>query len=295
MANSKERSKIRLVVGLRPEDFVLSEPRVNKPLCYKNIEKNKETGSMLVQDLDEVILNGIRLTYFTPNNIAVLLSTSSNSLTKARNIYIEYFEHAKKEIEIQNVDTDKKDFLNKLSGYVCDYIENIQTSIVFAYTAIETFVNLSIPKDYIYEKNVEQKGIKEIYDKEAIERWLTLKEKLIYVLPNAYECHKPDNDKCWGYFVKLEAYRHDIIHQKSIKSTEFYKTYFQRDIFDICQSAENLIKYFYNQHAEKNQTNSIWPWLINNKNYIPINNDFRSEDVEVIGNLYEGYDRKTRQ
>ncbi len=292
MKKRESRSKISLVVGIEPQNYRVAEPRLNKPVCLKKIEEDTEVGSMLIQDLEEIIISGTRLTYFTPNNIAILLSISNKPLAKAKNIFSEKLDPQKVNLALQSADINKVDFLNKKSSEVCDYIESIQTSITFAYTALETFANLSIPEDYIYQVKVKTKGTKELYDKEAIERWITLRDKLLYVLPDVYGCNKPDKEKSWSYFIKLEKYRHDIIHQKSINSTEFYKTYFRRDIFDVCNSAEKIIRFFYKQDAEKNRTNPLWPWMINSENYFPVTYSFDSQNFEVIGNLYEGYKRR---
>lgn len=292
MKKRESRSKISLVVGIEPQSYRVAELRLNKPVCFKKIEGGTEVGSMLVQDLEEIIISGARLTYFTPNNIAVLLSISNKSLAKAKNIFSEKLDPQKVNLALQSAYINKVDFLNKKSGEVCDYIELIQTSITFAYTALETFANLSIHENYIYEVKVKTKGTKELYDKEAIERWVTLRDKLLYILPDVYGCNKPDKEKSWSYFIKLEKYRHNIIHQKSINSTEFYKTYFRRDIFDVCNAAEKIIRFFYKQDAEKNRTNPLWPWMINSENYFPVTYSFDSQNFEVIGNLYEGYKRQ---
>lgn len=292
MKKRESHSKISLVVGIEPQNYRVAEPRLNKPVCFKKIEGGTEVGSMLAQDLEEIIIRGTRLTYFTPNNIAILLSISNKSLAKAESIFSEKLDPQQVNLALQNAGINKVGFLNKKSSEVCDYIESIQTSITFAYTALETFANLSIPEDYIYEVKVKTKGTKELYGKEAIERWVTLRDKLLYALPDVYGCKKPDKEKSWSYFIKLEKYRHDIIHQKSINSTEFYKTYFKRDIFDVCNSAEKIIRFFYKQNAEKNRTNPLWPWMINSENYFPVTHSFDSQNFEVIGNLYEGYKRR---
>ncbi len=289
MKKRESHSKISLVVGIEPQNYKVADLRLNKPVCFKKIDGGKEVGSMLVQDLEELIISGTQFTYFTPNNIAILLSISNKSLAKAKNIFSEKLDPQKVNLTLQNAGINKVNFLNEKSRDVCDYIESIQTSIAFAYTALEVFANLSIPEDYIYEVKVKSKGIKELYDKETIERWVSLKDKLLYILPDVYGHRKPDKEKNWSYFVKLEKYRHDIIHQKSTNSTEFYKAYFRRDIFDVCNSAENNIRFFYKQNAAKNRTNPLWPWMINSENYFPVTYSFDSQNFEVIGNLYEGY------
>jgi hypothetical protein len=60
-------------------------------------------------------------------------------------------------------------------------------------------------------------------------------------------------------------------------------------IFDICESAERVIMFFYDQYESNNRTNPLWPWLSNRKNYFPVSQAFNSQNFEVVGNLYEGY------
>ncbi len=262
---------------------------MNKPVCHRQIRNGEVTGSMLLQDLDTCPVDRNReITYFCPNNIAILLSVNSKSLQKAKALYCEFFQNPSIEFELKKIEGDKKTFLNTISSRVCDYIECIQTAIVFGYTALETFANLSIPDEYTYEARSSSKGIKETYDKKAIERWLSLKIKFQYVLKDVYQTKKPERQKWWGYFSDLEKYRNDIIHQKTINSTGLYKAYFKKTIFPICESPVSIIRFFYEAHAQNNRTNPIWPWLMNEKNYFPINTQYDSRRFEVIGNIHEG-------
>jgi len=278
--------KTGLVVGLFPEQYKISDPRLNKPVCHQQIEGGKVTGSMLLQNLETALIDKTKeITYFCPNNIAVLLSISSKSLEKARELREKFFLSPSMEFRLEKVEGDKKTFLNNVSSNVCDYIEHIQTAVVFAYTALETFANLSIPEEYLYHAENKSKGIKETYDKTAIERWLSLKVKVQHILTEIFETEKVERKKWWGHFSNLEKLRNDIIHQKTITSTKFYKEYFKPAVFQACESPLPIIKFFYDAHAENNKTNPLWPWLVNEKNYFPITSQF---DFEVIGNAYEG-------
>jgi hypothetical protein len=284
-----KNTKTGLVVGLLPEKFQIADPRLNKPVCHRQLENGQITGSMLLQDLETAsIETGKEITYFCPNNIAVLLSVSSKSLTQAKALYPEFFLSPSTEFRLEKIEGDKKVFLNRVSTTVCDYIEHVQTAIVFAYTALETFANLSIPEEYTYQSENKSKGIIEVYNKEAIERWLSLKVKFQYILREIYRTEKLERQKWWAHFSNLERYRNDIIHQKTINSTSFYKEYFKKGVFQACESPMPIIKFFYETHAENNRTNPIWPWLVNEKNYFPINDQYDSKSFEVIGNVYEG-------
>lgn len=126
----------------------------------------------------------------------------------------------------------------------------------------------------------------------AYERWIPLQEKLSEILTDIYQVKNLRGQKVWSSFTKLEQLRHDIIHQKSIQRTDFYKKYFDGDIFRVCESGEEIIKFFYEKHSKQNKTNPLWPWLINKEKEFPVRYDFDSENFEVVGNLFEGLKKK---
>ena len=270
--SDQKKHKLGIVFADIPSNYKVQDIRFNKPVIHRNFKDGKLTGSIIIKDIDEVKINKEKISYFTPNNIAILLSINTKSKNKANELFTNYFKDDKIIFE---------DAIPARSSKLIDYIEEIQTSIVFGYTALETFTNLSIPDDYIYE-NKNYKGIVENYNKEAIERWLDMKKKL-NILKEIYKTNKLENQKWWSYFILLEQYRNSIIHQKTINSTGFYKEYFKNNIFEICNVSENIIKFFYDAHEENNQTNPIWPWLINESNSFPVNNNYDSQNFEVVG------------
>lgn len=289
MINKRDhKEKLGLVFCVDPEQFEIFDNRISKPVCIKSVENGVEVGSMVVQELDQINFKKNKLTYFTPNNVGILLSISKNALNEAKRIYDESLDPNKFEHSIEQTKGDKRSFLIAKSKIVCDYIEKIQISIVFSYTALEAFSNLSIPENYNYKAEVKNKGTIEVYDKKAIERWVSLKDKLCDILTDVYQTKTFKNQPFWNHYTRLETYRHDIIHQKSISITEFYKKYYTKDIFNVCQSGERIIKFFNEGHSEKNKTNPLWPWLIDKTKEFPVTTDFRSEDFEIVGNLYEG-------
>lgn len=283
-----KEGKLGLVVGTTPDRYRLGDKRLMKPVCHQSYEGTTLKGSMLIQNIDKVSLNKkSNITYFVPNNIALLLSVSDKALKEAKKIHTEYFSNKEIELDLEKMTGDRKEMMNKASSLVCDYLESIQTSIVFGYTALEAFVNLSIPDGYEYTAEKNSKGIVEVYDKKAIERWLPLRTKMNSILSEIYKTKKIDTQKWWGNFLNLEVYRNEIIHQKSISHTEFYKVYFKQSIFSACQSPVQLITFFHNSHAEDNKTNPLWPWL-EGLEALPVNREYDSSKFEVIGNMYEG-------
>jgi len=130
-----------------------------------------------------------------------------------------------------------------------DYFEEIQTSIIFSYVAVESFANATIPKDFTFEKTNE-KGIKEIWDKTGIERWVPTSEKLINIIPKILNSSDIRQETFWNYFKELEKLRNDIVHQKtsddkSSLEAEIFNKMLSNNIFYIIQSSFFVIDFFY--------------------------------------------------
>lgn len=99
------------------------------------------------------------------------------------------------------------------SMQVYDYLEQIITAITFAYTALETFANQEIPKNYVYEEKLKS-GLLIPRDKEWIERYLNLNVKLSIILPEVLGKPMPKGTTLWNRFKNLEKLRNRIIHLK---------------------------------------------------------------------------------
>lgn len=282
---SKDKSRRSLVVAVTPEGYKSPDFRMSKPIFYF---AKDGSGSMLAQNFDTVKLNRARkITYFVPNNIAILMSVSEKGLDRAKKIFELKFKNTLYELDVTKLSGNKIDAIGSISKDVYDYIEEVQSAIVFAYTALEAFANLSIPHNYTYKAQKNSKGIVESYDKAAIERWLSLKTKVKYILPEIYGTTSVVKQKWWGQFVTLEEYRNEIIHQKSIDATEFYKTYFKEQIFNIISCVESLISFFYEAHQSNGKTNEVWPWLAEHKVLIP-SIESEPSQFEVVGNVHQG-------
>ncbi|WP_180790824.1 hypothetical protein [Vibrio parahaemolyticus] len=282
---NKKTSKSSLVVGLTPEGYKVSDLRMTKPTFHYAKGGN---GSMLVQDIDTIKLNRSRnISYFVPNNIGMLMSVSAKASRRAKEIYDRKFKSPTYELDVTKLTGDKKEAIGAISSDVYDYVEEIQSAIVFAYTALEAFANLSIPQDHIYQASKNSKGITESYDKVAIERWLSLKTKIKHILPSVYSTTNVEKQKWWGQFVTLEEYRNEIIHQKSIGATEFYKSYFKDSIFNIINCVEAVISFFYVAHQNNGKTNEVWPWLNGHADIPSI--EFEQSQFEVVGNVHQGW------
>lgn len=116
---------------------------------------------------EKVNYSGKEFSFSPPNNISLSLSLMKKSLKKAQAILGELLsKHGK---------TIKKDV--EQNPFLFDYLEEIQTSVIFSYIAIEGFANAVIPENYSYER-INERGIKETWSKENIERWMSTSEKV---------------------------------------------------------------------------------------------------------------------
>jgi hypothetical protein len=88
----EKNEKLGLVVGTTPDRFELGDTRLMKPVCHQKYENGSLQGSMLIQDIDKVSLNKkYSITYFVPNNVALLLSVSEKALIAAKKMYTDNF------------------------------------------------------------------------------------------------------------------------------------------------------------------------------------------------------------
>ncbi|QHS15138.1 hypothetical protein [Shewanella sp. Arc9-LZ] len=250
-----------MVIVSDVDNYDFKDNRVLKPLLLNCSEHPEYPMNHAFQHSDSVKLTKKKtLEYFVPNNISLLLSNSRTALNDAEKMY--------KEFLLEQQDEFKEDKIDELwhnCFLVSNYIEKIQTSIVFSYTALEAFANISIPDDFVYISQRNNKGIKEQFERQAIERWLSLKDKLDSVLPQIYDCNTISKQNFWSQFLQLEDYRNKIIHQKAIESTSFFYEYFKPSIFKVLRVAENIICYFHDVNkvntSEQAQANLMWPWL----------------------------------
>ena len=172
--------------------------------------------------------NKIPLVNNAPNIIALLLNISDKALECAIKIYDEDLLPT---LMIMGEGTEKHyAFKNKKHIELeFDLYENLFVSIVFAYSAVEAFVNNLIPKDFKYKANYKRGGKSAILicDKEYIEKNYSIEEKINEIIPFIYSYdidlfkkNKSEEKVCWEKFKKIIEYRHRIIHPKTDKSKQ---------------------------------------------------------------------------
>ncbi|MFA5838203.1 MAG: hypothetical protein WC837_14755 [Bellilinea sp.] len=138
-----------------------------------------------------------------PSASALFLSQSYKSYTQA--IQIHPF--------INELPTGEE---NKVSAIVYDYLECIMTAVIFAYSSVEAFANEEIPEDLLHEAQRRQSGILVAYQKNSVERYVSLDEKLSTILPKAKGKPSPKGLNVWTEFVTLRRLRDRLVHLKSL-------------------------------------------------------------------------------
>lgn len=139
-----------------------------------------------------------------PNATALCINSSKRS-----------WEEAVKIRKSSKIDSSlKNEVVFRSTSDSFDYIERVMESIIMAFTALEAFVNENIPDGYEYHCHKKSEIILEIMDKKAIERWLSLDEKLSVILPLAKSIESPKGKKCWQGFKDLKDTRNRIVHMK---------------------------------------------------------------------------------
>ncbi|HBQ0382046.1 TPA: hypothetical protein L7I84_002550 [Klebsiella variicola] len=236
----------------KKEEIKIIDIRMQRPIIAR---MEKENINLTLQMSDRATLANATVSFFTPNNVSIFLSSAKKELSKSNSIYKSLFG------KISKLKHKKFKISDKDLPRLYNYFESIQTAIVSMYTAIESFANICIPQDYVYEKN-NAKGIKETYTKELIERYIPTSEKIDKILPLILNCDSPKGTKLWQDFKTLESLRNDIIHPKTTKkSTEikedssFLCILLSDDFIKKVSSGFELVSYFCN----KDTTHSLFP------------------------------------
>lgn len=217
-------------------DYRMLAPRIWSP-------PENEKYEFLLREIDTINFDkSVEFDYFAPNLVSIQISIANQSIKKAAKVYNRLSKHLKNNKDTNNTLTKN---LIKRTKLAYKYIELIQTSIVFSFNAIETFLNQSIPDDYIYIEKDSKKTSH--YNKEQIERFLDWKIKIKKIVPDLYKINNITNQSFWSNLILLSDIRNNIIHQKSSKNTEIFEELFSKNIISICFSANDFLIYIYNE------------------------------------------------
>jgi len=134
----------------------------------------------------------------------LLLDLSHISYLKAKDFFKFFSETDINKLDLRQ---EEKDLFNGFEYYMA--------SIIFAYTSLESFANEMILEDYKFESLRHDKKCAELYNKEQIERNISLKTKLGEIIPEITGIELPKDEILWNKFVEMEKIRDGIIHMKS--------------------------------------------------------------------------------
>jgi hypothetical protein len=217
----------------------------NKTLPWDSREVKKGDLLQLVSAIN--LPKQKTLTIPVPSLIALNINTSKKAWKKCWDIR-----------KRQNIDSSlRKEIKFQKDETAFDTIELIITSVISAYSAVETFCNESIPIEHEYWHHKRSGYILEKSDKKQIERYLSTGFKLNQVLPDIFNVESPKGKSpVWVSYKKLKECRDKLIHPKSheTRSVDTQKTNLWDVLFNIRQPylyAKDIFDWFLKDQSEK--------------------------------------------
>src|SRR6266567_4641980 len=146
-----------------------------------------------------------------------------------------------------------------------DLLQKRMIAIVFAYTALESFANESIPDHFVFRRKSDHKKFTEEYTKEQAEL-LSLDIKLHEVLPTIFNLRSPKGGTIWHRYLFLKILRDKVIHMKSkdrrsaiIGEENIWKELLDKSYPNVAIEAKAIIGYYLNSLDEKGRVGSGRP------------------------------------
>lgn len=134
--------------------------------------------------------------------------------------YMNYRQIAEKRKEIFTILSDSK-ISESLINQLYDFFSLTNTFIIMSFTAVEAFINKSIPETFIYKKTDKRKT--ELYTKEQIERYLSFNEKRDVLDEVAGKSFAKAHPSINRFLDNLKDFRDSIVHTKA--ATDGYTKY----------------------------------------------------------------------
>lgn len=202
-----------------------------------------------------------------PNDIAIYQSIANKALKRAEEKFKEI--HSKHITELILPENQVSEFF--------DYFEEIIQAVIMAYTTVECMANSCVPSNH--QHTVVEQGITKIYNKESIERWLSLRDKLRSVIPALINRIKPVSEKWWSSFIELEDLRNEIIHTKHSRAEIRYSMFLNERVFKIVSVHNTIVSYYaklfcdakshsINEFPINVGCDELMPGLMTDKNFI---------------------------
>lgn len=238
----------------------LFDKRVKKPIVYRVGDLGED---VTMQEIVTFRVGKCRLRFDTPNFISIFLSSSTKELKSAEKIYNSLI--LPKLVKRERFDLSKQETV-----LLYDYLEHIQTSIIMAYTSVESLANDLIPIGFTYDERLSNGEIKK-WQRADIVRWMSTTDKVSIILPLALNIISPKKNTFWPRFTKLRDLRNEIIHYSSelpadVKENErILSLLLNESVFGKINSASELIKKIYAEIPPS----PVMPILNNSEEIIP--------------------------
>lgn len=211
----------------------LNDSRVRKPyVVFNEADYNQH---FTLGDQWSLKLESLPIIMRQPNDIALYVHLSEKNLAIAKQFFEGEVSYRNKHYYLPLLYPEET-----LKYY--DYFEAVIAAVTFSYTSLETFANTFIP--FKYEHIEEKDGIKTIYSKAAIERKLSLKDKLKIILTKVLSTPSPVDQKWWQRFIGLEQIRNEIIHAKQSKTQERYSQFLSNKNFELIEVNKEIITWY---------------------------------------------------
>jgi hypothetical protein len=137
------------------------------------------------------------------------------------------------------------------------YFQLAAILVTVAFMALEAWCNQMIPENYIYTRRRPRKWLRflmrdEKLDKTAIERWVSLDDKLVHLIPAIVSKPHFKADALWQRYRRANAARDEFTHLKSPAKIGSDKTnydpFFQRvlniNLEDVAALPKDIMTYF---------------------------------------------------
>ena len=196
------------------------------------IESTSEV--LTLNEIESFNLGNWKIRFIAPNITALFLEKAEKEKRLALHIYNKIIK-PKTSANITNKLTEKE------CTEFYDYFEHIQTSVIMMFSAVESLVNVLIPENFIYMKKQKCKEEFQSLDKQKIQRYCSIEDKLVKILPEALNIESPNQFRCWKNFKLLKKFRDDIIHTKDENTKLLIDKSIDFKIFNKIDSARQLI------------------------------------------------------
>lgn len=217
------------------------DPRMYAAAFFKATEKAPSPAGKIATASTKVKIDGKEHIFTVPSHAALCLSLSQKAFERMKKMEVG---HAFKDTSYGYVSEERLSLLYEL-------FEQIISNTVFACTALEAFCNQVVPDDYIYTKKRQDKKCTESYNKDQIERFIILDEKLSSVLPEVTQCNFRKGSTLWNDYHNLRKTRDRIIHVKSTdlgvkesKEKNIWEELLKRKNIDCSVIAHKVISIF---------------------------------------------------